>query len=41
MQHVMLQNDETKWFCTEYSKEIFPFSFLNKIEFFPQLKGKK
>ena len=41
MQHVMFQNDETKWFCIEYSKEIFPFSFLNKIEFFSTTQGKK
>ena len=30
----MLQNDETKWFCIGWSKEIFPFSSLNKVEFF-------
>ena len=37
----MLQNDETKWFCTECSKEIFPFSSLNKAEFFSTTPGKK
>ena len=37
----MLQNDETKWFCIECSKEIFPFSSLNKVEFFSTIQGKK
>ena len=37
----MLQNDETKWFCIECPKEIFPFSSLNKVEFFSITQGKK
>ena len=37
----MLQNDETKWFCIECSKEIFPFSSLNKVDFFFTTQGKK
>ena len=37
----MLQNDETKWFCIECSKEIFPFSSLNGVEFFSTTQGKK
>ena len=37
----MLQNDETKWFCIECSKEIFPFSSLNGVKFFSTTQGKK
>ena len=37
----MLQKDETKWFCIECSKEIFPFSSLNGVEFFSTTQGKK
>ena len=37
----MLQNDETKWFCIVCSKENFPFSSLNKVEFFSTNQGKK
>ena len=37
----MLQNDETKWFCIECSKEMFPFSSLNPVKFFSTTKGKK
>ena len=37
----MLQKDETKWFCIESSKEIFPFSSLNGVEFFSTTQGKK
>ena len=37
----MLQNDETKWFCIECSKEIFPFSSLNRSECFSTTQGKK
>ena len=37
----MLQNDETKWFCIECSKEIFSFSSLNGVEFFSTTQGKK
>ena len=37
----MLQNDETKWFCIECSKEIFLFSSLNGAKFFFTTQGKK
>ena len=37
----MLQNDETKWFCIECPKEIFPFSSLNRVKFFSTTQGKK
>ena len=37
----MVQNDETKWFCIECSKEIFPFSYLNRKEFFSTTQWKK
>ena len=37
----MLLNDETKWFCIECSKDIFPFSSLNDVEFFSTTQGKK
>ena len=37
----MVQNDETKWFCIECSKEIFPFSSLNGVEFLSSTQGKK
>ena len=37
----MLQNDETKWFCIEYSKEMFPLSSLNRVKFFSTTQGKK
>ena len=37
----MLQNDETKWICIECSKEIFPFSSLNGVEFFSATQEKK
>ena len=37
----MLQNDETKWWCIECSIDIFPFSSLNKVEFFSTTQGKK
>ena len=37
----MFQNDETKWFCIECSKEIFSFSSLNGVEFFSTIQGKK
>ena len=37
----MFQNDETEWFCIECSKEIFPFSSLNGVEFFSTTQRKK
>ena len=37
----MLQNDETKWSYIECFKEIFPFSSLNKVEFFSTTQGQK
>ena len=37
----MLQNDKTKWFCVECSKEDFPFSTLNGVEFFSTTQRKK
>ena len=37
----MLQNDDTKWFCIECSKTIFPFSSLNNVEFLSTTQGKK
>ena len=37
----MLQNYEKKWFCIECSKDIFPFSSLNGVEFFSTTQGKK
>ena len=37
----ILQNDETKWFCAECSKEISQFSSLNKVEFSSTTQGKK
>ena len=37
----MLQNDETKWFCIECTKEIFLFFSLNGVAFFSTTQGKK
>ena len=37
----MLHNDKTTWFCIECSKQIFPFSSLNGVEFFSTTQGKK
>ena len=37
----MLQNDETKWFCIEFSKEMFPFFSLNGVKFFSTTQGKE
>ena len=37
----MLQNDEIKGFCNEFSKVSFSFSSLNKVEFFSTTQGKK
>ena len=37
----MLQNYETKWFCIECSKDIFPFFSLNGVECFSTTQGKK
>lgn len=37
----MLQNDEIKGLCIEFSKVSFSFSSLNKVEFFSTTQGKK
>ena len=37
----MLQNDETKRFCIEFSKEFFLFSSLNGVKFFSTTQGKE
>ena len=37
----MLQNDKTKWFCTECSKENFPYFSLNEVGFFSTIQMKK
>ena len=36
----MSQNNETKLYCIEYSKENFPFSSLNKVELFSTTQRK-